>query len=299
MSCLDRIVIAAPCPIQWDEMPGSDTVRHCTGCAKNVYNISAMSTTDAEQFLGEKGDSECLRFFRRKDGTIITDNCPVGLRALRDRARLIGKVVAGFLSSIFAVAASYAQVPDTQNKKTAADETSYDGGPRMIQKPAATKKSDPAFGGAKAGNPAMMLGSPALPQPVIPTRKGTTMVSGEECTKPVVPVHLEFKGQTTLVQPKVDSAQSLPVTRDAKLESQKIQPDKRAAEHLQLAQEANRKGDFVVAETHYKAASAVAHANPKTDPHFLKIIETEWADFRKQMPENFGRKKSSINNAAQ
>jgi hypothetical protein len=40
---LDRVSIAAPCSADWDQMAGTDQVRHCPLCNKNVYNLSAMT----------------------------------------------------------------------------------------------------------------------------------------------------------------------------------------------------------------------------------------------------------------
>ena len=82
---LDDVMIAAPCNVGWESMHGDDRVRFCDKCELNVYNISAMSDREAEELLQINGSKVCLRLYRRADGTIITDNCPVGLRALRDK----------------------------------------------------------------------------------------------------------------------------------------------------------------------------------------------------------------------
>jgi len=84
---LDDITVAAPCHAAWDKMRGSDTVRFCQSCEKNVYNLSGMSRAQAEALLREKEGDFCKRISRRADGTVITDNCPVGLRGVRRRAK--------------------------------------------------------------------------------------------------------------------------------------------------------------------------------------------------------------------
>jgi len=84
---LDDITIAAPCHAAWDKMRGSDTVRFCQSCEKNVYNLSLMTRAEAEALIQEKEGGLCIRFARRADGTVITDNCPVGLRGARRRAK--------------------------------------------------------------------------------------------------------------------------------------------------------------------------------------------------------------------
>src|SRR5258708_30476403 len=80
---LDRISIAAPCSANWDSMPGSDRVRHCGQCNKNVYNLSEMTRREAEALLREKEGQLCARLYRRADGTILTSNCPVDLQSTR------------------------------------------------------------------------------------------------------------------------------------------------------------------------------------------------------------------------
>lgn len=108
-SILDNLYLAAPCPMTWESMQGDDRVRHCGGCAKNVYNISAMTTKEAQEFLNINGDSACLRFFRRADGTVITDNCPVGLRKLRDRLKAVAQVAASFIAFVVSIPMTFAQ----------------------------------------------------------------------------------------------------------------------------------------------------------------------------------------------
>lgn len=106
---LDDIAIASPCSMKWDDMQGDNRVRMCGGCAKNVFNISAMSKSEAEKFLSSQAELPCMTFYRRKDGTIITNNCPVGLRAIHDKARIAFRLVAGLLSLLFCTSTVSAQ----------------------------------------------------------------------------------------------------------------------------------------------------------------------------------------------
>jgi hypothetical protein len=82
---LDRLRIASPCEAAWDEMEGDDLVRFCRHCQLNVYNLSGMSRREAAAFVREAEGRHCIRFYRRADGTLLTDNCPVGWRAARRR----------------------------------------------------------------------------------------------------------------------------------------------------------------------------------------------------------------------
>ena len=104
---LEHVVIAAPCDENWANMAGDDDVRFCSKCAKNVFNLSMMSQKEAEAVLRAGNDGElCLRFYRRSDGTVLTDDCPVAARRMRfwRRAKTIaaGGLIAAALGLTFA-----------------------------------------------------------------------------------------------------------------------------------------------------------------------------------------------------
>ncbi|MDX2118013.1 MAG: hypothetical protein SFY96_07520 [Planctomycetota bacterium] len=97
---LDSLRIASPCPASWVQMVGDDITRHCAQCDLDVHNISAMSREDAEAFLQARKNASrtCVRFFRRADGTILTQDCPVGLALWRRRAAAgVSRVAAAML----------------------------------------------------------------------------------------------------------------------------------------------------------------------------------------------------------
>ncbi|MDI1430700.1 hypothetical protein [Polyangium sorediatum] len=89
---LSRVEVAAPCSADWASMVGDDRARFCTSCEKNVYNLSAMTAQEAEQLIRSKEGNLCVRYFQRKDGTVMTSDCPVGVR--RRRVRRVLSVVA-------------------------------------------------------------------------------------------------------------------------------------------------------------------------------------------------------------
>jgi hypothetical protein len=80
---LEQVRVASPCSAAWEEMHGDDRVRFCAECQLNVYNLSAMSVPEAAAQVREKEGRVCVRFYARKDGTILVENCPVGFRAVR------------------------------------------------------------------------------------------------------------------------------------------------------------------------------------------------------------------------
>ncbi len=95
LDLIDQARIASPCPMRWEDMEGTGTVRHCGQCSMNVYNFSEMSREEVERLLAERRDRLCGAFYRRSDGTILTRDCPVGLRAVRMRAaKMLGRVAA-------------------------------------------------------------------------------------------------------------------------------------------------------------------------------------------------------------
>lgn len=91
---LESVRVASPCPADWGQMIGDEKVRFCTGCEKNVYNLSAMTSADAEHLLGASAGGElCVRFYQRADGTVMTSDCPVGVT--RKRRKKLALAVAG------------------------------------------------------------------------------------------------------------------------------------------------------------------------------------------------------------
>lgn len=95
---LDNIKVASPCSQDWDAMIGTERKRYCGECKLNVYNLSGMSRTEAENLLTNNEGRLCVRFYRRQDGTVLTQDCPVGWRALKLR---MTKTATAFASLIF------------------------------------------------------------------------------------------------------------------------------------------------------------------------------------------------------
>lgn len=84
---LDGISVASPCPVEWSQMQGDERRRFCAQCKLHVHNLSAMSRRDANELLQlSRQGRVCVRFFRRADGTVLTRDCPVGLRRKLRRA---------------------------------------------------------------------------------------------------------------------------------------------------------------------------------------------------------------------
>jgi hypothetical protein len=101
---LENIKIASPCKADWNEMIGNERRRFCGECQLNVYNLSAMSRTEAENLLLNSEGRVCVRFYKRADGTVLTKDCPVGWRELKQRvsktATAFASLVIGLLSGL-------------------------------------------------------------------------------------------------------------------------------------------------------------------------------------------------------
>lgn len=93
---LPNIRVASPCRADWNEMTGDDRVRACAACNKSVYNLSEMTRDEAEALIVAKEGRLCVRYFQRKDGTILLKDCAVGVKQKRKR-RLIAAGAAALL----------------------------------------------------------------------------------------------------------------------------------------------------------------------------------------------------------
>jgi len=110
---INKLRVASPCSVSWDGMKGDARVRHCDSCKLNVYNIAEMTRAEAENLVKNREGRLCVRFYRRTDGTVLTKDCPVGLRAYQKRvARFAGAALTAILG-LFSV--SFGQKDD---KKT-------------------------------------------------------------------------------------------------------------------------------------------------------------------------------------
>ena len=114
---LDRVRIASPCSVSWESMNGNEQARFCSQCKLHVYDISKLTRGEAVALLAKTDGRICARLYRRADGTLLTRDCPVGLRALRRRvARFAGAGLAIVLS-LFSTVAAQKRSPDKNSCK--------------------------------------------------------------------------------------------------------------------------------------------------------------------------------------
>jgi len=100
-SALNNIRIASPCSANWDEMFGNERMRFCRDCKLNVYNLSGLSREEAENLVMNVEGRLCVRFYRRTDGTVLTENCPVGWARVKQRANVVTTAAFSLILSFF------------------------------------------------------------------------------------------------------------------------------------------------------------------------------------------------------
>lgn len=101
---IDRMRIASPCPTNWEGMKGDERARYCDLCNLHVYNISEMTNKEVKTLIAKTEGRICARLYKRIDGTVITKDCPVGLRAIRRRvSRVAGVAITAIFSFCMSV----------------------------------------------------------------------------------------------------------------------------------------------------------------------------------------------------
>lgn len=101
-----NLKIAAPCQESWADMTGDDRSRFCGRCSLNVYNLSAMSQDEAAALMQKHDGKVCVRFYQRKDGTVLTQDCPVGRRRRLKLVFSLAGLAALLLGALTALASS-------------------------------------------------------------------------------------------------------------------------------------------------------------------------------------------------
>jgi hypothetical protein len=98
---LENIKIASPCSADWEEMFGDERKRFCGECRLNVYNLSGMSRDEAENFLMTSEGRVCVRYYLRADGTVLTDDCPVGWAGVKKQLSTAATAIFSLVITLF------------------------------------------------------------------------------------------------------------------------------------------------------------------------------------------------------
>jgi hypothetical protein len=100
-SPLNHLKIASPCRANWDEMYGDNRKRFCGECKLNVYNLSGMTRDDADALIINAEGRLCVRYYMRPDGSVITEDCPVGWAKVKQRTKLMATAFASMIVALF------------------------------------------------------------------------------------------------------------------------------------------------------------------------------------------------------
>jgi hypothetical protein len=137
---INDIRVASPCPMPWDAMAGNQQVRHCSECKLNVYNLSAMTEIEIQRLLSMQRSEQrvCVRFYRRADGTMLTQDCPRGLKRL---AKRVSKLGAAFFSVLVSMNCATAKTIMVGATTAGADTAGSKTRPQACQRVQAQEKS--------------------------------------------------------------------------------------------------------------------------------------------------------------
>jgi len=190
---LESVSVASPCHADWDAMRGDERARFCPSCAKNVYNLSAMTTVEAQSLIAEKEGKLCIRFFQREDGTMLTADCPLGAAAWKQKspafalwASVMSLVVLLVAATSPALLPSASAQPETKSEmaptSTATPQQTATPTPSTTAIPVSTVETTPAMMGGLA------LAPPPTPTPTaaphLLRNKGHYMKMGKIAVRP-------------------------------------------------------------------------------------------------------------------
>ncbi len=117
---LENLMIAAPCDVEWKDMVGNNQLRRCNACQLNVYNVKSLTSKELEELFQSdqaRNGQLCMQLYRRADGTIITADCPRGLKKIRAFSGRLWRMVA---AAIAVIVGSSPALADDNDKSTAA-----------------------------------------------------------------------------------------------------------------------------------------------------------------------------------
>jgi hypothetical protein len=102
---VDKMRVSTPCQVPWQSMTGDEKVRFCGQCRLSVYNIAEMTAKEAVDLVREKEGKLCVRLYVRPDGTVLSSDCPVAVRALKKANRILLKWLGALMAGLFSTPA--------------------------------------------------------------------------------------------------------------------------------------------------------------------------------------------------
>jgi hypothetical protein len=95
-SLIDSIEVKTPCSEDWSRMEGSEKIRFCGHCAKDVNNISELTRKEAMRLVRDSGGNLCIRYIKNpsSDKPVFADR----LYRITKRAGLAAGVLGASLT---------------------------------------------------------------------------------------------------------------------------------------------------------------------------------------------------------
>lgn len=157
-------------------MRGDEFTRFCDHCAKNVYNLSALTADAAISLIREKEGNLCGRFFRRADGTMLTADCPVGVHHRLRRKRKLAVLAASVFSVLgFSGCAKFDDASNTTTAEPVANQQNTNVGHPAL--PANQPQMPPAIAGGICAPPELLKGPTPVQAPNFPLTQGRIKAS--------------------------------------------------------------------------------------------------------------------------
>ena len=98
---IDSVRVAKPCTESWNEMNGTDKIRFCSHCAKDVKNLSAMTRKEAMRIVSESNGGICIRYEHDR-----SSSRPIFADRLFQITRRAPGLAAGVMSASIALSSS-------------------------------------------------------------------------------------------------------------------------------------------------------------------------------------------------
>jgi len=171
---LNNLKVASPCSQDWNAMIGNDRTRYCGECKLNVFNLSGMSKVEAENLITNAEGRLCVRFYKRADGSVITQDCPVGWARVKQRTRAYVTAVASLIFTFLGALGLVAAFKKSNNDIVGAIALSS-------PTPKATPKETPyiLMGGIPAPTPKRTPKNQPTMGKIAPTKETRQMIVGE------------------------------------------------------------------------------------------------------------------------
>ena len=108
---LDRLQISVPCSIDWDQMVGSDRMRYCSECSRDVHDISRMTRNEAMALISSATGRLCVRLVRDQDGSTLTEEPFVRVHLA---GRRVSPIATAVVTAIMGISGSAVAAPPAQ-----------------------------------------------------------------------------------------------------------------------------------------------------------------------------------------